>query len=56
MVSMSNIIVVTINYRLGVYGFLHIKDTDAVGNQAILDQSLALKWVIYCLLIEKIAL
>ncbi len=50
MVSMSNIIVVTINYRLGVFGFLHIKDTDAVGNQAILDQNLALKWVI-CLFV-----
>lgn len=41
----SNMIVVTINYRLGIFGFLHLKDTDAKGNQAILDQYLALKWV-----------
>jgi len=45
LVSMSNIIVVTINYRLGIYGFLHINNTDAKGNQAILDQQLAMKWV-----------
>jgi para-nitrobenzyl esterase len=32
LVSMSNIIVVTINYRLGIYGFLHINGTDAKGN------------------------
>lgn len=45
LVAMSNIIVVTINYRLGAFGFLHIKNTDASGNQGILDQSLAIKWV-----------
>ena len=41
----SNVVVVTINYRLGPFGFLHIKDTDAKGNQAFFDQNLALKWV-----------
>jgi carboxylesterase type B len=41
----SNIIVITIQYRLGVFGFLHIKGTDAIGNQALYDQSLALKWI-----------
>ena len=45
LVAMSNIIVVTINYRLGVYGFLHIKGTEAKGNQGILDQHLAMKWI-----------
>jgi len=43
--ALSNIIVVTINYRLGIYGFLSIKDTGAKGNQALLDQNLAMKWV-----------
>jgi carboxylesterase type B len=43
--ALSNIIVVTINYRLGIYGFLSIKNTDAKGNQALLDQNLAMKWV-----------
>ena len=38
-------IVVTINYRLGAFGFLHIKNTPASGNQGILDQHLAIKWV-----------
>lgn len=44
-VSMSNIIVISIQYRLGLFGFLHIKNTPASGNQGILDQSLALKWI-----------
>lgn len=45
LVAMSNIIVVTINYRLGPFGFFTIKGTDAKGNQGFLDQSLAFKWV-----------
>ena len=45
LIAASNIIVVSINYRLGAFGFLHIKNTEATGNQGILDQHLALKWV-----------
>ena len=43
--AMSDIIVVTINYRLGPFGFFTILDTEAKGNQGFLDQSLAFKWV-----------
>ncbi len=45
LIAATNIIVVSINYRLGAFGFLHIKNTEATGNQGILDQHLALKWV-----------
>ena len=44
-VAMSDIIVVTINYRLGPFGFFTIYNTEAKGNQGFLDQSLAFKWV-----------
>lgn len=43
--AMKNMVSITINYRLGPFGFTHIKDTEAKGNQAMLDQSLALKWI-----------
>lgn len=45
LVAMSNIIVVTINYRLGPFGFFNILNTHAKGNQGFLDQYLAFKWV-----------
>jgi len=41
----QNIIVVTINYRLGAFGFFYLADTDANGNQALRDQNLAIKWI-----------
>jgi carboxylesterase type B len=43
-VALSQIIVITLNYRLGVYGFLHINGHIS-GNQGILDQHFALKWI-----------
>ena len=39
----GNVVVVTINYRLGIFGFLYIPDVMA--NLGMLDQILALKWV-----------
>ena len=41
----ENIILVTINYRLGALGFLNIGTEDAPGNAGLKDQILALKWV-----------
>ncbi|KAH9514795.1 Pyrethroid hydrolase Ces2a [Bulinus truncatus] len=40
-----DIIVVTVNYRLGVLGFLSTEDEAAVGNFGLWDQIVALKWV-----------
>ncbi|XP_076767147.1 juvenile hormone esterase [Xylocopa sonorina] len=41
----KDIVLVTINYRLGVLGFLNIEHEVAPGNQGLKDQTMALKWV-----------
>jgi carboxylesterase type B len=41
----NDIILVTINYRLGTLGFLNTGTHDAPGNAGLKDQVLALKWV-----------
>jgi para-nitrobenzyl esterase len=46
----GDVVVVTINYRLGAFGFLHLADLfgdefEGSGNCGILDQAAALEWV-----------
>lgn len=41
----KNIILVSINYRLGILGFFATKDSIVSGNFGLKDQVLALKWV-----------
>lgn len=41
----GDVVVVTFNYRLGAFGFLHAPELGASGNEALLDQIAALRWV-----------
>src|SRR5262245_21389924 len=41
----GDVVVVTLNYRLGAFGFLHCPELGASGNEALLDQVAALRWV-----------
>ncbi|XP_076025198.1 neuroligin-2b [Genypterus blacodes] len=41
----GNVVVVTMNYRLGVLGFLSTGDQSAKGNYGLLDQIQALRWL-----------
>lgn len=43
--SKGDVIVVTVNYRLGVFGFFSLNNDASRGNYGIWDQILALKWV-----------
>jgi carboxylesterase type B len=45
LVAISDVIVVSFNYRLGVFGFLSLENTEASGNAGFLDQHMAIKWV-----------
>ncbi|KOB69017.1 Uncharacterized protein OBRU01_17376 [Operophtera brumata] len=40
-----DVVMVTLNYRLGPYGFMCLNNPDVPGNQGLKDQQLALKWV-----------
>ncbi len=41
----GDMVIVTLNYRLGVLGFLHAPELGATGNEALLDQVAGLQWV-----------
>jgi carboxylesterase type B len=41
----GNVVVVTLNYRLGSLGFLAVPELGLTGNYGILDQRMALRWV-----------
>src|SRR5215831_11171577 len=41
----GNVVVVTLNYRLGALGFLAVPELGLTGNYGILDQRQALRWV-----------
>ncbi len=44
-VAETNLIFVSMQYRVNIFGFMYMNDPDAPGNQGLLDQALALKWV-----------
>ena len=41
----QSVIIVTINYRLGAFGFLSLGTEDVPGNAGLRDQTMALTWV-----------
>ncbi|XP_020283640.1 esterase E4-like isoform X4 [Pseudomyrmex gracilis] len=41
----KDVVLVTLNYRLGALGFLNLYDKVATGNQGLKDMTLALRWV-----------
>ncbi|KAJ3765978.1 alpha/beta-hydrolase [Lentinula raphanica] len=45
LVSRGDVVIVTINYRLNIFGFLGLNGTSITGNYAMADKIAALRWV-----------
>ncbi|CAG2117964.1 unnamed protein product [Medioppia subpectinata] len=43
--ALRNVVIVTLNYRLGIFGFLYGNSADCPGNQGLWDQAVAIQWV-----------
>ncbi|XP_050024745.1 acetylcholinesterase-like isoform X1 [Dermacentor andersoni] len=43
--ALRDVVVVSMNYRLGILGFMNANSPEAPGNVGLLDQNMALKWV-----------
>ena len=43
--GLNDVILVTLNYRLSIYGFLSTGDSNLAGNQGLWDQHMAIQWV-----------
>jgi acetylcholinesterase len=44
-VAETELVFVSIQYRLSIFGFLYMDHENAPGNQGLLDQQLALTWI-----------
>lgn len=45
LVSEGKVVLVSIQYRLSIFGFLYLNSSEAPGNQGMLDQVQALTWI-----------